>query len=121
MRHGQDEKRRQDPFGDMGNEPVEELGLVRTPTVLAKRPAAGGRRTPVRPSEKRRRGRRVGVTFGDGSVPGRLRELAKRWGLVAPDGRSANVSALVEYLLVPQLEAAEAGEVEAPGEAPGEG
>jgi len=31
------------------------------------------------------------------------------------------VSALVEYLLVPQLEAAEAGEVEAPGEAPGEG
>ena len=88
-------------------------GVSRLSGTLARRPTLGnGRRTPVRPSEKRRRGRRLGLTFSDGEIVERLRELAQRWGLVAPDGRSPNVSAVVEYLLLPRLEAAERGELE---------
>lgn len=110
MRREQDERR--DPFAGLGSEPVEELGLV--PAALARRPV-GERRSPVRPAERRRRGRRVGVTFSDAGIPERLRELALRWGLLAPDGRSPNVSAVVEYLLMSQLDAAEAGDLEPPG------
>jgi hypothetical protein len=70
-----------------------------------------GRRTPVRPSEVRRRERRLTVTFSSPDIPERLRALARAWGWVAPDGKSPAVSRVVEFLLVPGLqeEAAAAG------------
>jgi len=108
--HGDD---RRDPFADL-NEPVVELGLTQVPA-LGRRPAPQGRRTPVRPAERRRRQRKLTVTFSDPKIVARLRALAERWGLTAPGG-GPNVSAVVEYLLLPQLEAAEAGEVEGPEE-----
>jgi hypothetical protein len=113
-----DDKERQDPLAGVGSgEPAEDLGLTSTSAVLTRRPSRGGRRTPLRPSEKRRKARRVGVTFSTEEIPERLRALARRWGLCAPDGQSPNVSALVEYLLLAQLEAAEAGEIGPPEEA----
>jgi hypothetical protein len=110
-----DEKRR-DPFEGLGSgEPAEDLGLIEIPTALTRR-RGGGRQRPVRPSERRRRGRRVGVTFSheNADAPDRLRALARRWGLTAPDGKSPNVSAVVEHLLMPQLRAAEWGEIAPP-------
>ena len=115
MRRSEDKERR-DPFEGLGSgEPAEDLGLTPTPAPapLARRPTRG-RQTPVRPSEKRRRRRLLGVTFSSEEIPQRLRDLAERWGMVGPDGRRPNVSAVVEYLLVPQLEAAEAGEIDPP-------
>jgi len=109
------EGERQDPFADLGtDEPVVELGLTRVPS-LARRPTPQGRKTPVRPAERRRRARMFTVTFSDPSIIARLRALAERWGLTAPGG-GPNVSAVVEYLLLPQLEAAEAGRIERPEE-----
>jgi len=109
------ENERQDPFADLNaDEPVVELGLTRIPS-LARRPAPQGRRTPIRPAERRRRARMFTVTFSDPSIVARLRALATRWGLTAPGG-GPNVSAVVEYLLLPQLEAAEAGKIEKPEE-----
>lgn len=105
---------RHDPFEDLGREPVVELGLTRVPS-LARRPTARGRRKPIRPAEQRRRARMFTVTFSNPQVIARLRALAERWGLVAPGG-GPNVSAVVEYLLLPQLEAAEAGKIEGPEE-----
>lgn len=106
-------EQRQDPFARLGSkEPVQELGLT-TPAVLSRRPPGNGRKTPVRPSEKRRRDRKMGLTFSSAEIPDRLRELAERWNLKAPGG-GINVSAVVEYLLLPQLEAAEEGEIAPP-------
>jgi len=96
---------RQVPFG---NEPLKELGLDRP--VALRQP----RKRAPRPAEKRRRARFVGVTFSEESTPDRLRALALRWGMIAPDGKSANVSAVVEHLLLSQLEAAERGKIEGP-------
>jgi hypothetical protein len=111
------DKERRDPLeGLTSGEPAEELGLTSTPAALTRRPSRGGRQTPIRPSEKRRRTRRMGVTFSSEEIPDRLRALAERWGMTAPDGRSPAVSELVEYLILPQLEAAEAGEIDPPGE-----
>jgi len=122
---GRDDERR-DPFAPRpgpsglsgtGGEPVEDALAIRAAIERALGRRAGKvRGTPVRPSEKRRRHRRVGVTFSDPEIPERLRRLALRWGLLAPDGRSPNVSRLVEYLLLPELERAERGEVGPPEE-----
>lgn len=110
---GKDERR--DPFADLGSgEPAADLGLIGVPAVLSRRPPTNGRKTPVRPSEKRRRGRQLSITFSDAGIPDRLRELAGRWGLLASDGRSPNTSRLVEYLLLSRLEAAERGELGPP-------
>ena len=57
------------------------------------------------------------ITFSDEEIPERLRALAEEWDLSAPDPRKPNISALVEYLLMPQLIAAEAGEIPPPQEA----
>lgn len=116
-----DEKRR-DPLAGLGNgEPVEDLGLMPRPSALDRQPK--GRQTPVRPAEKRRRGRKLTVTFSDEEAPQRLRELAERWGMMRPSTRKGqgqelapNVSALVEYLLLPVLEQAERGEINPPGD-----
>ena len=111
-----DEKRR-DPLADLSSgEAAEDLGLIPTPAALTKRPSRGGRRTPIRPSEKKRKRRFVGVTFSSEEIPDRLRALAERWGMTAPDGKSPALSALVEYLLMPSLEAAEEGEIDPPDE-----
>ncbi len=107
------EDKRQDPFADLGDEPVAELGLTRVPS-LVRRPAQE-RKKPIRPAERRRRNRKLTVTFSDAAIVTRLRALAERWGLTAPGG-GPNVSVVVEYLLLPQLEAAEAGEIEKPEE-----
>jgi len=108
---------RRDPLAGAGalfdqvTEPVEDLQTV-IPAALARRGRA--RQRPPRPSEKRRRRRLVGVTFSDVDIPNRLRALALQWGMTAPDGESPNVSALVEHLLLPQLKAAERGEINPP-------
>ena len=74
------------------------------------------RATKVTPSERRRRERQLPVTFsvGNEDVPDRIRELALQWGLYGPDGRRPSPSAVVEYLLLPQLAAAEEGEIAPP-------
>lgn len=115
---------RRDPFAQAAAaaEPAADLvtGILSPGAVAAlNRPGrSGARRTPIRPAEKRRRNRKLTVTFSieNADVPERLRALAERWGLFAPDGRSPNVSGLIEHLLLPQLEAAERGEVNPPEE-----
>jgi hypothetical protein len=111
-----DTPERRNPFASLDDrEPAQALGLVSTsaPAVLTKRPT-GQRKTPVRPSEQRRRSRQVTVTFSDANIPERLRNLAKQWEMTGPDGRRPNVSGLVEYLLLPRLGAAIAGEIPPP-------
>ena len=68
---------------------------------------------PCRPTERRRQARKITVTFSDADIVKQLRGLAQRWGLVSNNG-SLNVSAVVEYLLLPRLEAAKQGEVDPP-------
>jgi len=115
---GNDDTRR-DPFESLaGDEPAEALGLT-APSALTRRGTV--RKGAVRPSERRRRRRRLGVTFSDPGIPERLRGLALRWDMLAPDGESANVSALLEYLLLPRLTAAEAGEIGPPEVGQGNG
>ena len=63
-----------------------------------------GRRTGVRPSEVRRRERQLSVTFSSPDIPERLRQLARAFGWVAPDGKSPAVSRVVEFLLLPGLQ-----------------
>jgi hypothetical protein len=58
----------------------------------------------------------MSVTFSQVEIPERIRDLAIQWGMYAPDGESPNISAVVEYLLIPQLEAAEKGDIESPEE-----
>ncbi len=102
---------RRDPFEGMGEEPVEALGLVGgmgLPGGLGQRPGRGRRRKGGKsPSERRRKGRQVSVTFSTPEIPKRLRALALERGMLAPDGRSPSVSAVVEWLLLPALEEAE--------------
>lgn len=71
------------------------------------------KRKPARSTENRWK-RSVTVAFTNAEIPQRLRELALEWNLYAPDKTSPAVSYLVEYLLLPPLEAAEAGEIEPP-------
>lgn len=72
---------RRDPFAGSG-EPVNDLitGIVSPGVAVLRRPAGNSRKTPVRPSEKRRRGRQVTVTFSieNADAPDRLRVLAER-------------------------------------------
>lgn len=96
-------------------EPVDDLRSGAIPAALARRRQAE-RKNPIRPAEKRRHRRQVAVTFSSRDIPDRLRALADRWGLTAPDPRKPSISALIEYLLLPQLEAAEAGELPPPKE-----
>jgi hypothetical protein len=114
------EPTRQDPFANLDREPASALGLT-APPVLAQPPAGRRRRTPLRPSEKRRRARKLTVTFSSPDLPRRLQDLARRWHMLAPDRTSPNVSALVEYLLLPRLEAAERGQLAPPPEPSQEG
>ena len=66
------------------------------------------------PSAKRRWKRSITVAFTSEEIPQRLRDLALRWGLYAPDGKSPAVSYVVEYLLLDRLNGAEAGEIGPP-------
>jgi hypothetical protein len=54
------------------------------------------------------------VTFSDERLPRRIKALTRQWGMIGPDGRRPNFSAVVEYLLLSQLEAAERGEIGPP-------
>ena len=109
------ENERQDPLAkqETGQSTDDILQRV-TGTVRQAQQARRPRQTPVRPSERRRRARKLLVTFSSPDFPRRLRALAAEWGMVAPDGKSAHVSALVEHLLAPQLDAAEAGAIDPP-------
>ena len=86
---------------------------------LAREQAGGdqtlARKTPRRPTEERRRQRQLSITFsvGNKDAAQRLRDLAAEWGIVANNGK-LNVSAVVEHLLMPQIEAAEQGKIEPP-------
>jgi hypothetical protein len=66
------------------------------------------------PSVENRKRRQFGVTFSDPEILTRLRQLAEEWHLFVPYRDDPAVSELIEYLLVPRLEAAEQGEVEPP-------
>jgi hypothetical protein len=88
--------------------PREPSDAVRA---LFQRPPTGeGRRNPIRPAEKRRRKRKLTVTFSYdvADYPERLRALARRWGWFSNNGRP-NSSAVVEFLIGKTLEAAECG------------
>ena len=83
---------------------------------LLQRPPTGeGRRTPIRPAEKRRRDRKMTVTFSYDAAdyPERLRTLARRWGWFSNNGRP-NSSAVVEFLVGRLLETAERGDIAPP-------
>ena len=101
------EPTRQDPFASLDREPASALGLI-APPVLAQPPSG------------RRRARKLTVTFSSPDLPRRLQDLARRWHMLAPDRTSPNVSALVEYLLLPRLEAAEQGRLPPPPQPPQE-
>ena len=103
---------RRNPFAGLSSDVPMTPGSEVVPQVLTRPPRT--RRTPLRPSERRRRERQVALTFSDAGIPGRLRALADRWGLKSPSG-NPNVSAVVEYLLRGRLEAAERGEIRGPG------
>jgi hypothetical protein len=74
------------------------------------------RKNPIRPAEERRRPRQITVTFSSEEIPQDLRDLAVRWGLVVNDRRGERplTSAVLEYLLAPQLKAAKAGRIPPP-------
>jgi len=71
------------------------------------------RKNPLRPSEVRRKKRMLTITFSTPVIPARVRALAKEWEMFTAAGHP-NHSAVVEYLLLPQMEAAERGEVDPP-------
>lgn len=90
-------------------EPTDEYGTtIARPSALDQRKV---RESPVRPSEKRRLKRQLSVTFSDSAIKDRIVALTEQWGVVGPDGRRPGYSAVVEYLLLPRLEAAERGEI----------
>ena len=65
------------------------------------------------PSEVKRKARRMIVTFSDEAICDRVRALAERWGWKTKGGLP-NTRKLIEYLLLPQLLAAEKGEIAPP-------
>ena len=84
--------------------------------ILFQRPPTGeGRKTPIRPAEKRRRDRKMTVTFSFSAAdyPERLRTLARQWGWLSNNGRP-NSSAVVEFLVGRLLETAERGDIAPP-------
>ncbi len=90
-----------DPFGDLEAEPVTDyqIGAVSPAGSLPAENRGravvqrGGyvRLTPVRPAEKRRKPRKLTVTFSDSRTVQRLRALAEKWDVRAPNGEP-NVS-----------------------------
>jgi hypothetical protein len=107
---------RQDPFRSLRNEPVEDMITGVVPPVLQQRPRmeqSGSRRSAVRPTEQRRRRRAAHITFSCPTTVSRLRALAQKWGWRSNNDRP-NVSRVVEYLLLPQIEAAEREEIRPP-------
>jgi len=69
------------------------------------------RQRRLSPTERRRLRRQACVTFSTPDLVERLRALADRWGWRAGNSRP-NVSRVVEYLILPRLEAAERGELD---------
>ena len=100
---------RRDPLGKLlqSGEPAIDLQLTGpATTALTRRPVPGARKTPVRPSEQRRKQRMLTVTFSDAKTPARIRALAEKWGLFTAAGQP-NLSAVIETLLLPALKEAE--------------
>lgn len=99
-----DRDRQRDPLADVPTEePSQEI-----PAYLQRHEGAA-RETAIRPSERKRKRRMLTVTFSDPDIPDRLRALAYRWEWYAPDKKSPAVSDVVEWLIMPRLEAAEEG------------
>lgn len=106
-----------DPFGDLEAEPVTDYSLGILPSRNAGKAVVqrGGyvRLTPIRPAEKRRKNRKLTVTFSDARIVQRLRVLAEKWDIRAPNGEP-NVSFVVEHLLSLVLDEAESGAISPP-------
>jgi hypothetical protein len=94
-----------EPSSDLATGTSQSSALIRR-----KKP----RESPIRPSERRRRKRQMSVTFSDSAIKDRIIALTERWNIVGPDGRRPAYSTVVEYLLLPRLEAAERGEISPP-------
>jgi hypothetical protein len=108
-----DKDRQRDPLADaQTDEPSQEI-----PEYLRRHGRGQERQTPIRPSERKRKERMLTVTFSEPEIVDRIRELAFRWGWYAPDRKHPAVSDVVEWLLLPRLEAAEEGKVN-PAERP---
>lgn len=110
-----------DPFSSLETEPITDY---QTGTVFPARSTEdrgravvqrGGyvRLTPVRPAERRRKPRKLTVTFSDPRTVQRLRALAEKWDVRAPNGEP-NVSFVVEHLLSLVLDDAESGAISPP-------
>jgi hypothetical protein len=112
------ETKRQTPWDSDEDsvEPSDDLttGTVTSQSTALARGSTRPRKWPVRPSEIRRKKRQMGVTFSDSAIKDRIVALTERWGIVSPDGRRPAYSTVVEYLLLPRLEAAERGEIPPP-------
>jgi hypothetical protein len=120
MSRNRNEDRRQDPFRSLGNEPVEDMITGNVPLVLQQRSDDAGRgngrgrgRKAIRPAELRRRERKLTITFSSPTTVSRLRALAEYWDVRSNNG-SPHISSVVEHLLLPQIEAAERGEIDPP-------
>jgi hypothetical protein len=120
MSRNRNEDGRQDPFRSLGNEPVEDMITGNVPLVLQQRSGDTSRgnghgrgRKAIRPTELRRRERKLTITFSSPTTVSRLRALAEYWD-VRSNNRSLHISSVVEHLLLPQIEAAERGEIDPP-------
>ncbi len=95
---------------------MDDLTTGIVPAAL-QRPLTSKRKGPRRPSEIRRRRRRLSITFSPSHVDAidRLGRLAVKWGWICTTGKP-NVSRVAEFLLLSQIEAAERGEIAPPVE-----
>ncbi|MGC8947481.1 MAG: hypothetical protein ACP5N6_15150 [Anaerolineae bacterium] len=96
-------------------EPVVDYttGLVAPRSVPVVQRGGYVRRTPVRPAERRRKDRKLTITFTNSQIVQRLRALANKWDTRAPNGEP-NVSLVVEHLISLVLEDAEGGAISPP-------
>ena len=104
-----------DPFSGLDAEPVTDyqVGVVSARGRAVVQRGGYVRLTPVRPAEERRKPRKLTVTFSSPRVAQRLRALAEKWDVRAPNGEP-NVSFVVEHLLSLVLDDAESGAISPP-------
>ena len=105
------DEERQNPLEGLAPPPKAESQLA----VLAERLERVERRarqTRQWPSEKKRMKRQLACTFRDETIPPRVKAIARRWGWTTNEGQRPNYSRVIEFLLAPQLEAVERGEID---------
>ena len=102
---------RQDPLAGMAPPPTAQSQLALLAERL-ERVERRARQTKQWPSEKKRMKRQLACTFRDPSIPSRVKAIARRWGWTTNEGQRPNYSRVIEFLLAPQLEAVERGEID---------